>query len=142
MVYTLDNIYIESVKDNPVITSKIIGSSNKWKQYVLREDIKVMLSNKKTLSIPSGFEWDLSSVPRVLWPLLPPNGDFIIGALIHDYLYQNVMFTRAFADKEMLLWSKAVNGTKKISLKKIDNYTRYIGVRLFGWTVWGKQKAK
>ena len=29
MIYTLENIYEESLKDNPVWTSKIIGSNNK-----------------------------------------------------------------------------------------------------------------
>jgi hypothetical protein len=36
----------------------------------------------------------------------------------------------------MLKWAKATNGTKKISLRNIDNYVRYFGVRLFGWLVW------
>lgn len=140
MIYTLDNIYQNSLKNNPVVNSKIIQSSNKWKQYKLQRSVRVMLSNKNILVIPKGFEWDLSSVPRIFWALLPPSGDFEIAALIHDYLYQNKMYNRAFNDKEMLLWSKAINGTNKISLKKIDNYTRFIGVRLFGWIVWNKKR--
>lgn len=95
--------------------------------------------------------FDQSSTPRILWWLLPPDGDFIIGALIHDWLYQNKAFVikewfngnskkaRKFADLEMLKWSRAVNGTNKISLQRIDNYTRYLGVKWFGWIYWNKK---
>ena len=150
MIYTLQNIYELSLIDNPVKISKILKSKDKWKQYVLEQTIVVELSNGKVIQIKKGFEWDLSSVPRIFWTLLLPNGDFIIAALVHDYLYQNSQLVidemfegnskhaKQFADKEMLFWSKAVNGTNKISLMKIDNYTRYYGVRLFGWTAWNK----
>jgi hypothetical protein len=142
MIYTLENIYGESLKDNPVWTSKILRGS-RWKQFLLRKEISVQLSNGEVLNIPFGFDWDKSSVPRIFWAILPNDGDFIIGALIHDYLYQNKDKTiswfngdskaaRKFADKEMLNWSNKVNGTVKISLMKIDNYLRYRFVRWFG----------
>ena len=140
MIYTLGNILNESIKDNPVKISKLIKAANKWKQYKLEKDITVRLSNDEIITIKKGFEWDLSSVPRIFWSVLPPDGDFIIGALIHDYLYQNKMFNRRFADREMYLWSEAVNGTMKLSLRRIDNIVRYIGVRLFGGFVWDKNK--
>jgi hypothetical protein len=38
--------------------------------------------------------------------------------------------------------TEVVNGTKKLSLRNIDNYTRYYGVRLFGWIVWNKKNKK
>ena len=136
MKYNLNNILEESKKDNPVKISKIIKASNKWKQYKLEKALIIELSNGMEITIPKGFEWDLSSVPRIFWSFLPPDGDFIIGALIHDYLYVSKKTSRKFADKEMLLWSNAVNGTMKISTRKIDNYIRYVGVRMFGWIVW------
>ncbi len=142
--YTLDNIYKESKLFNPVIVSRIIVGK-KWHTYRLYKSIRVELSNEIVITIPRGFTWDLSSVPRFLWAVLPPDGNFIIGALIHDYLYQNWFWItwlnsmtdpRKFTDTEMLLWSKAMNGTNKISIKKIDNYTRFYGVRLFGAKAW------
>ena len=36
----------------------------------------------------------------------------------------------------MLKWAKVTNGTENISLRNIDNYTRYYAVRTFGWLVW------
>jgi hypothetical protein len=81
----------------------------------------------------------LSSVPRFLWWLLPPDGDFQIGALIHDYLYENNINSRKFADLEMYKWSCTISGTKNLlSLRNLDNKIRLIGVRLFGWYVWNK----
>jgi len=142
--YRLDNIYKDSNLFNPVIVSRIIGGK-KWHTYRLYKAIRIELSNKTVITIPRGFTWDLSSVPRLLWAVLPPDGNFIIAALIHDYLYQNWFYLtwlnsmddpRKFTDNEMLLWSKAMNGTKKLSIKKIDNYTRFYGVRLFGTKAW------
>jgi len=144
VIYTLENIFNESVIDNPVIVSRVINGE-KWHTYTLRKTILIKLSNGKIIQIQKGFTWDLSSVPRFLWSFLPPDGNFIIAALIHDYLYQNwkVMYwlysmadPRKFADTEMLLWSKEMNGTKRLSLKKTDNYSRFYGVRLFGAKAW------
>jgi len=45
-------------------------------------------------------------------------------------------FNQKFTDDEMLKWVKVTNGTKKISIRNIDNYTRYYSVRLLGWLVW------
>lgn len=137
MIYTLENIYNQSIINNPVKYSRIINGTS-WNRYVLENDITIKLSNSDIITIPKGFKYDLSSSPRFLWSILPPDGDFAIGALIHDYLYVNKLYTRKFNDLEMLKWSVVMNGTRKISLKNIDNYTRYYGVRLFGWFVWNK----
>lgn len=144
MIYTLENIRRESLDDNPVIYSRNIWAKDNWKTHKLRRNIILRLSNGKVITIEDGFDWDRSSVPKFLWSILPPDGDFIIGALIHDWLYVNNNYiikewfngnskkARKFSDKEMLLWSKAVNGTKKGSLKNLDNLIRYRGVRIFG----------
>ncbi len=131
---TLYNVKDHLQQVNAIIKSRLYGK-HKWRQYVLLQDVHVELSNKKLYVIPSGFRWDLSSVPRPFWAILPPDGDFEIAALIHDYLYQNQITSRKFADKEMLIWSKAVNG-RKGSFRRIDNYTRYYAVRAFGGVVW------
>lgn len=136
-MYTLENIYNQSIINNPVKYSRIINGTS-WNRYVLENDITIKLSNNDVITIPKGFKYDLSSSPRFLWSILPPDGDFAIGALIHDYLYENKLYTRKFNDLEMLKWSRVMNGTRKISLRNIDNYTRYYGVRLFGWFVWNK----
>ena len=138
MMYAIDYFKNESSDNSIVVKRRVVGFNSKSK-YRLVEPLSFQLSNGDCIEIPKGFEWDGSSVPRFLWWLLPPDGDFEVGALIHDYLYikkRELNYTRKFADKEMLLWSKALSGTNKLSLRNIDNYTRYFAVRLFGWIVW------
>ncbi|MDD3620701.1 MAG: DUF1353 domain-containing protein [Desulfobulbaceae bacterium] len=38
--------------------------------------------------IPAGFACDLASVPRLFWPLIPPDGIFMIPGIVHDFLYR------------------------------------------------------
>lgn len=148
MIYTLENIRTELKENrNPVIMKRVYGN-NSINNYELLEDITFELSNEFKITIPKGYKWDLSSVPRFLWWLLPPDGDFQIGALIHDFLYENkewlihdftyvnLHYSRKFCDQEMYRWSVAASGTKKQSLRNIDNKIRLAGVRAFGWYVY------
>lgn len=111
-------------------------------RYKLLEGLTIQLTNGDIFYIPAGFVWDLSSVPRILWWLLPPDSDGEIASLIHDFLYINKPYgsgerARWFADLEMYKWSVVTNGTKNLlSLRNIDNVVRYLGVVLFGWWVW------
>lgn len=132
---TLNNV-ADRLQVGGVITRERIYHPQKWKDYRLLNDVTVQLTNGEVILIPSGFTWDLSSVPRLLWFILPPDGDFEIAALIHDYLYQNVLFTRSFSDKQMFAFSNATNKNK------VDNLLRFIGVRLFGFIVWNRNKKR
>lgn len=40
-----------------------------------------------TITAPAGFVTDLASIPRWAWTLLPPDGPWVKGAVIHDFLY-------------------------------------------------------
>lgn len=37
--------------------------------------------------IPVGFFTDFASVPRILWPLIPPQGEAMPASVLHDYFY-------------------------------------------------------
>lgn len=144
---TIQNVNEKQNKYSLIIKQKIRGDNSR-PRYRLCKGLDFELSNGVLIEIPEGFEWDLSTTPRFLWSLLPPDGDFEVAYLIHDFLWinrnkiseyfalWNCNFNRKFADDEMLLWAKATNGTNKISLRNIDNYLRYYGVRLFGWLYW------
>jgi len=135
-------------KEYSLISKTKIRGNNSRPRYRLDVALKIQLTNGMNITIPKGFEWDLSSVPRFAWSILAPDGDFELAYLIHDYLwinkeemyeifdYYDVVFDQKFTDDEMLKWAKVTNGTEKISIRNIDNYTRYYGVRLFGWLVW------
>jgi len=152
-VYDLQNIYECSLIENPVVIRKVIATEDRWKSYELVFDVNIKLSNEKVIKIPAGFKWDLSSVPRIFWSILPPDGDFIIAALIHDWLYVNKGTTlawfnnknkkaRKFADKEMLQWSKVMHKGGFANWRTYDNYLRYYGVRLFGCFVWHDESSR
>jgi len=146
---TLDNIS-SLQKEYSLISKTKIRGNNSRPQYRLDVTLKIQLSNGMNITVPEGFEWDLSTVPRFAWGFLAPDGDFELAYLIHDYLwinkeemyeifeYYNLVFNQKFTDNEMLKWAKVTNGTEKISIRNIDNYTRYYGVRLFGWLVWNE----
>lgn len=138
MIYSLSNINNYQTELSIIKKSRVMGA-NKKTIYSLLETIYIELSNGDIITIPAGFRWDGSSTPRLFWNIVPPEGDFELGALIHDYLYENkknFSYSREFVDKEMLLWSKQVSGTNKTSIRNIDNYIRYYAVRIFGGLVW------
>lgn len=140
VIYTIDNIRELSKPVSPVIRQRVSGSNSKI-YYRLVAPLTFKLTNGDVITIPRGFEWDLSSVPRFLWGILPPDGDMETPSILHDYLYMNKLYSREFADREMLLWSKATSGTlNKWSIRNIDNQIRYIAVRSLGWYVWNKRK--
>lgn len=140
-VITLDNIKALQEDGSSVIVRRRVVGSNSKPYYRLEDSLTLELSDGGLITIPAGFIWDLSSVPRFLWGVLPPDGDFELASAIHDYLYINKVRDRKFSDKEMLLWSKATSGTlNKVSLRNFDNQLRYIAVRLFGWIVWNKKR--
>jgi hypothetical protein len=114
-----------------------IGGNN-WQTL---EATTVRLTNGKDITIPLDFITDLSSTPKSLWGLFPPFGNFLLGAIVHDYLYHcnregidlGFEVSRKFADDQMLYFSD-LN-----SKNKIDNRLRYSAVRLFGNKNWNKK---
>lgn len=39
------------------------------------------------IEVPAGFETDLASIPRVLWPLMPPHDPgYAAASVLHDHL--------------------------------------------------------
>lgn len=80
-----------------------------------------------TLRIPSGSLTDFASVPRLLWPIVNPlDPDVVVGALVHDALYQQG-FSRASADSllRILMAYYGAGWRKQVRV--------YYAVRLFGW---------
>lgn len=141
MIISLYNINsIQSYSNASVILKRRVNNGNTVPRYVLAHGLSIRLSNNDIIHIPRGFEWDLSSSPRILWSILPPDGLWELASLIHDFLYVNKLYSRKFADDEMLKWSKATSGTRnKWSIRNFDNQIRYIAVRLFGWVVYNRK---
>jgi hypothetical protein len=125
----------EFLESHGIHKVRVFGN-NTINSYKLLVDLSIELSDGRLITIPKGYIWDLASVPRLLWTICPPDSDAELAFLIHDYLYENQINNRKWADEEMLKWSILTNGTKNISIKNIDNYVRYYAVRIGGQKAW------
>ena len=85
------------------------------------------------LEIPKGYRTDLASIPRILWNIFPPFGEYTTPAVIHDYMYDHPElhnYTKKEADK-IFLKNCIIYGTEKWKAKSF-----YYAVRLFGRGQW------
>ncbi len=48
--------------------------------------------------VPEGFVTDYASVPRLLWSIFPPAGEYKRAAVVHDYLCTTKTCSRFMAD--------------------------------------------
>lgn len=86
------------------------------------------------ITVPSGFQSDGASVPRMFWKTVFPPLDrhALRAAVIHDYLYRedNLGFDRKDADA-LFLGLMILDGVAPTRA-----FRAYIGVRLFGRFSW------
>ena len=95
-----------------------------------------------TITVPEGFEFDLSSVPRLFWRFIAPFELSIVAPLVHDFLYRHRgelpdgavtparPYTRKQADRlfKRLMKREGVPGWRW--------RVAYGAVRLFGQSAW------
>jgi len=80
--------------------------------------------------IPKGFVTDLASIPKVLWPILPPTERYTHAAIIHDYHYWTQNISRDEADEIFKI------GMKELNVPGWSSYAIYKAVSLAGGTAW------
>lgn len=103
----------------------IVGKPFKWVS-----DVEPV----KAVSVPSGFETDGGSVPRLLWRVFGgPNGPLRDAYIVHDLLYSQAKINRRTRKQADLV-------LKEIALELGSEGWRaqalYIGVRLGGRRAW------
>ena len=98
--------------------------------------------SEQTIKPVEGFETDFTSVPRLLWWLLPRWGRYGNAAIIHDYLYRggaitgpgsNWILPNRKRSDEIFLEAMTV-----LEVSWWQKWPLYWGVRAFGWAVWMK----
>ncbi len=85
---------------------------------------------------PMGMVTDLASIPRPLWNILPPFGQYTGAAVIHDFLYQTQTCTKEQAD---LVLAEAMDAAG------VTHFIReaiYKGVDIGGWPAWNSHALK
>ena len=112
--------------------------------------------------IPAGFMTDFASIPRALWPVLPPTGPYGKAAVVHDWLYQvrevRRMPTIDVIDDQgkpagrivMPTGARLVNRAEAdavfneamevLTVRRTQRWTLYSGVRVGGWVTWNRYR--
>jgi hypothetical protein len=106
-----------------------------WK---LKETFSYVTDGGLAIKVPTGFVTDLASIPRVLWPVLPPFGKYSWAAIIHDWLYSEhrlgkAHYSRAYADAILLEAMRDCNVSRPVQ------WVVWMGVRIGAWTAWNKR---
>ena len=83
--------------------------------------------------IPRGFRTDLASIPAIV-PI--PEGPYNLAGVIHDYLYQTGICTRAEADRVLY------DGCRLLGVPAYRSWIIYAGVRAGGWVVWKRYRRR
>ena len=86
------------------------------------------------VEIPQGFDTDFASIPRAVWWILPPDGQYSQAACLHDFLYQkrkDLTFegpkrSRKECDQIFL------EAMKTLGVGYFTRYAMYNAVRFFG----------
>jgi hypothetical protein len=122
---------VATITDNPKV--ELLPKSTRGRFKTL-EPISHTLINGGILIVPKGTVSNGASVPRLLWGIYSPYGTYTYPAVVHDYLYENNLYTREFADRQFLL------DMGKTNTNKFTKWLFYYVVRIFGGLNWNKYK--
>ena len=78
------------------------------------------------ISVPAGTVTDLATVPRLLWAIFPPHGRYAKAAIVHDYLYEQAIGSKPYADRTFL------EAMEVLGVSRLTRMVMYWTVRLFG----------
>jgi len=102
----------------------------------LIKDYKIRLADNRIITVPSGFETDFASVPRLFWRIVPPWGRYSPAAVVHDFLYHTGMLRRSEADRIFL------ELMKRLSVPFWKRRMMYWAVRVGGWKAWNNSRKR
>ncbi len=72
--------------------------------WIVRQPLRYRIGvSSQEIVVPAGFVTDFASIPQVLQSIIRANGNYILPAVVHDYLYWNQSCTRKQADQIFLL---------------------------------------
>jgi Protein of unknown function (DUF1353) len=94
------------------------------------------------ITVPAGFRFDLSSVPRALWSVIAPFELSIVAPLLHDFLYRHggrppvgtVEPPRTYTRAEVDAMFRRIMEAENVSVWR--RVLAYAAVRVFGRRAW------
>lgn len=98
---------------------------------VVMTDLRYQIGTTRfVVVVPAGFVTDFASTPRAIWAVLPPFGQYQLGAVVHDFLYWDQGCTREEADALL----RAAMAESRVEPLKRDAIWQ--AVRRAGQTAW------
>ncbi len=97
-----------------------------WSVYEKFEYHVGELESGIVIRVEKGFQTDLASIPRIVWPILPPHGNYGKAAVIHDYCYVHAIESKEWADN---IFREAMG---VLGIPRWKRFAMYWAVRLFG----------
>lgn len=101
-----------------------------FRRWRLAEDLLYVTNQADTIAVPAGFETDFASIPRVLWSIAPPMGQWGLAAVVHDFCYRTGLLERKEADRVFL------EAMADLGVRWITRWAMYLAVRAAGWTAY------
>ena len=86
--------------------------------------------------VPKGFVTDFASTPSLLKSVFPKSGPYLVGAIVHDYLYWNQSCTKEQADNIFL------QAMEKAKIGSIKRKTIWAAVDNFGSSAWEENSKR
>jgi hypothetical protein len=113
-----------------------MADGRRWK---IHEAFHYETDGGARIEVPAGTITDFASIPRLLWPILPPTGRYTRAAVVHDVLYSNhrtglFHYSRAYADAILM------EAMRDCGCGWLCCYTIWIGVRIGGWAAWSAKE--
>ena len=127
----LDAMFGKRPFGRPISVSRFLD-----RMYYLNRDFewtpKSTLTGISKVVVPTGFVTDFASIPRIFWAVLAPDDEYVMAAVVHDWLYWEQSVNREVSDLAL----KA--GMEEIRVDGWKTAAIYNAVRLFGESAWNK----
>ena len=117
----------------PFTNQPVLTPSDKDGLWYLVDDLIYQTEAGEVITVPSGFDTDLASIPRIFHSIIPVNGKHRSPAIIHDHLYVVQDRTRSEADSIFL------EAMKSVGVRWTQRYAMYWAVRSGGWIPWNQR---
>jgi len=91
---------------------------------------------KEIINVPKGFITDFASIPKFAWSIIgAPTGKYGKAAVIHDYLYHTLQYSRKKSD-DIFYEAMGISGVPDAKRRIM-----YLAVRMFAWIIWNKRSS-
>ena len=114
---------VATITDNPIV--ELLPKSTRGR-FKIKVPIKHTLSNGVEIIVPVNYISNGASIPKLLRGIYSQQGVYVMPSIIHDYLYDNKLYSREFADKQFLL------DMGKTNTSQFTKWLFYYIIRIFG----------